>query len=678
MHDGETGRLEDRLPELLASGSFTMHPGDRYLQLEFALLDYVAPEKATYYWFLEGVTADWEVLNEPVLRLSGLPYGKHLLRVRAQASNSAWAKNELAYTIHVLPSLYLRWWFIAACIVAIALGIWNWTRWRIRQHRLEQERLEREVSRQTATIRYQTEELKRLDEAKSRFFANVTHELRTPLTLMLGPIGTILKNPRLENRERDLAAVARQQGQQLLSLINEMLDLSKLEAGVLQVHETPVALHPFLHRLIGAFQSHAERLGIGFEFEYDLPKTLQVLVDTDKVEKVVNNLLSNALKFTPAHAEGRIHIRVKEMEGNIRMQVSDTGRGIHPDDLPRVFDRFFQTSQPNAPIEGGSGIGLALCRELAQALHGRIWAESQAGVGSDFYFEFPKKEVADTDRLVLSEFSENGNLTSTARLEAPAPPPGAARILVVEDHESLRDYIRLILSDSYEVTTAENGLRALSLLEESEYLPDLILSDVMMPEMDGFQLLERLKGDDRWRHLPVVMLTARAGLHDRLHALRIGVDDYLLKPFEEEELLARVGNLLQNVGRRSAPNHAGPGESAPAPEGAVFSADDLAWLEQFEKVVERRIPYYDLTADLLADDMAMSRSSLFRQLKRLTGLTPTEYVDEARFRRARLLLETRAVSSVKAAAYAVGLKQVKHFSLNYKKRFGKSPSEEQA
>ncbi|MCA0236408.1 MAG: response regulator [Bacteroidetes bacterium] len=615
------------------------------------------------------------MLNEPVLRLSGLSYGTHLLQIRAQASNSAWAKNELAFSIRVLPPVYLRWWFITLSLLLISCGVWSWIRWRIRQHRLEQERLEREVTRQTATIRHQTEELKRLDEAKSRFFANVAHELRTPLTLMLGPIGTILKNPRLENQERGLATVARQQAQRLLSLVNEILDLSKLESGALLVHETPVLLYPFLHRLTGSFQSHAERLGIGFEFDYHLPRSCKVLLDTDKVEKVLNNLLSNALKFTPAHAGGHVRVQVREADGMVQILVSDTGRGIHPDDLPRVFDRFFQTAQPGAPVEGGSGIGLALCREMAQVLNGRIWAESRLGAGSDFYFEFPKKKVVDSDAKMLSEFSKNGNSSAAPHLETPAWPPNAPRILVVEDHESLRDYIRLILSAHYEVVTAENGLAALALLENNAIQPDLIVSDVMMPKMDGFQLLERLKGDDRWRSIPVVMLTARADLHDKLRALRIGVDDYLLKPFEEEELLARVSNLLQNAGRRSVPkeNHSAEKDNEPM----AFSADDLAWLEQFEQTVERRIPYHDLTADLLADDMAMSRSTLFRQLKRLTGLTPTEYVDEARFQKARLLLETRAVSSVKAAAYSVGLKQVKHFSLNYKKRFGKSPSEEQ-
>lgn len=236
-----------------------------------------------------------------------------------------------------------------------------------------------------------------------------------------------------------------------------------------------------------------------------------------------------------------------------------------------------------------------------------------------------------------------------------APPSGAPRILLVEDNEN-------------------HGRAALNWLEKAESPPDLILSDVMMPLMDGFQLLEELKGDDRWRHIPVVMLTARSGLHDKLQALRTGVDDYLLKPFEEEELMARIANLLRNAGRRRVEEKDHPASLTPAIR--QFSAEDQAWLEQFEQVVHDQLAAFNLTVELLAGQMAMSRSSLFRQLKRLTGLSPLQYVDEARFQKARMLLETRAVSSVKAAAYAVGFKQVKNFSQNYTKRFGKQPSEQ--
>lgn len=674
--DGNSRRLENRLPELLASHTFTMYPYDRYAQLEFALLEYVASDQAAYFWHIDGVTEDWELLNEPVLRLSGLPYGRHKLVLRAQASNGVWAKNKLEYTLIILPPVYLRWWFISLLIAFAAIGIWSWFRWRIRWHREQQQRLEQTVNQQTATIRRQTEELKKLDQAKSRFFANVTHELRTPLTLILGPIGSMLKSRQLEDRNHALALVVHQQGQRLLQIVNEILDLSKLESGTLQVRETAVLLRPFLCRLTESFESHAERLGIQLEFDYALPDELKVWTDPDKVETILNNLLSNALKFTPPHADGRITVAVNEADGYIRLTVADTGRGIHPDDLPRVFDRFFQSARPEIPVEGGTGIGLALCRELAQVLEGRIGVESTPGQGSLFCFEFPAKEAfdANTHTFKASEPVETGQPTLTQSIVAAAP-SGASRILLVEDNENLRDYIQLILSESYQITATENGRAALNWLEKAESPPDLILSDVMMPLMDGFQLLERLKGDDRWRHIPVVMLTARSGLHDKLHALRIGVDDYLLKPFEEEELMARIDNLLRNASRRQVEEKDHPASLAPA---AIrqFSAEDQAWLAQFEQVVHDQLAAFNLTAELLADQMSMSRSSLFRQLKRLTGLSPLQYVDEARFQKARMLLETRAVSSVKAAAYAVGLKQVKNFSQNYTKRFGKQPSEQ--
>ncbi|MBK8191713.1 MAG: response regulator [Lewinellaceae bacterium] len=713
-----SGQSENRMAELLQSYRTTVHPGDRYLQLEFALLDYTAPEKVTYTWKLEGITADWETLHEPVLRLSGLPYGARRLRIRAQAGNGAPAVNELDIQLTVLPPVYLRWWFVSGAMLLAVAGIYGWFRWRTREHRRAQERLENEVERQTTTIRRQTEELKKLDQAKSRFFANVSHELRTPLTLMLGPIGSMLKARRLDDRDFSFAKTAHAHGKQLLQLVNEILDLSKMESGKMKLQETAVSIQPFLRRVVSAFESHAERLGILFVFEYRIPERLRLLADEDKLQKVMNNLLSNALKFTPPHSGGSVCVRVEEAGGFIRIGVHDTGRGIHSDDLPHVFERFYQTSQAGAPLEGGTGIGLALCREFAEIMQGRIWVESKFGAGSSFLFEFPKKEVLGVnndellmmndellmmnDELLMMNDVQNHDRDSSFIINNSS---FKKSILLVEDNESLRDYVRSILSEKYHVITAENGQTALKMLNDesgrmntaadsanpnihhspfsihhssfiinnsSSFIPHLIISDVMMPAMDGFQLLEALKGDDRWRHIPVVMLTARADMRDKLRALRTGVDDYLLKPFEEDELLARIDNLLKNYAGRS------PVQRRPATvarPSSVVTAEDQAWLEAFEVVVEKRLGDFNLTAETLAEDMAMSRAPFFRYLKRLTGLTPAQYLDEARFQKARRLLEHREVSSVKAAAYTVGFRQVKHFSQNYKKRFGKLPSE---
>ncbi len=730
--DAGSGQLENRLAEILQNKTFTLHPGDRYLQLEFALLDYVAPEKVTYTWKLEGVSADWENLREPELRLSSLPYGTHRLRVRAQASDGAPAANELSLELTVLPPVYLRGWFLLLAAVLLAAGIRGWLYWRTREHRLEQERLEAEVERQTATIRRQTEELKKLDQAKSRFFANVSHELRTPLTLLLGPLSSILKANRLEKKDRDFAQTAQEHGKQLLQLVNEILDLSKIESGKMHLQETTVSLQPFLRRVAGAFESHAERLGILFVFEYKVAERLRVLVDEDKLQKVLNNLLANAIKFTPPHAGGKVGVRVVETDGYLRLTVYDTGRGIHPDDLPHVFERFYQTSQTNAPIEGGTGIGLALCREFAELMHGRISVESTLGSGSTFHFDFPKKEVLGVNNdklLMLKGESEMLNAEHDSTQDSSFIPDKSGQaihhlslknhssfkktILLVEDNDSLRNYVSSILSEKYHVVTAEHGQAALSMMnneflmmnadrdstQDSSFIPDksgqaihhlslknhssfiiphLIISDIMMPVMDGFQLLENLKGDDRWRHIPMVMLTARADLRDKLRALRIGVDDYILKPFEEEELLVRVENLLTNYDARestSQPVNQSTNQPVNQSISQPITAEDQTWLETCEQQVEQHLGDFNLTAETLADALAMSRASFFRQLKRLTGLTPAQYLDEARFQKARRLLENREVSSVKSAAYAVGFRQVKHFSQSYKKRFGKLPSE---
>ncbi len=682
---GDAERLEYHSAGVLASNRIEMEPETRYIQLEFALLDYIAPEKVSYSWQIEGLDADWQTLAEPVLRLSNLPYGTHRLRIRARAADGTWATNELDLRLAVLPPFYLRWWFLLFAALLLAGGTRAWMRWRVRRHREEQQRLETEVARQTATIRSQTEELKKLDEAKSRFFANVSHELRTPLTLILGPLDSMLRGKRLETRDQGYAQTAHTHGRQLLRLVNEILDLSKMESGKMALHESAVLLQPFLRRVAGNFESHAERLGIALRFEYRAPAQLRVLVDVDKLQKILNNLLSNALKFTPPHAGGSVTVWVSQEIDRIRIEVHDTGRGIHADDLPHVFERFYQTSRTDAPIEGGTGIGLALCREFAGVMQGRIWAESNPGQGSSFYFEFPKNEAPEGAGVFAEKDSPEENDaadTVEAAIARPAGPPfpesnesPAITVLLVEDNESLRSYVGSILSGRYRVLPAENGQVALDMLTVAGP-PDLIISDVMMPVLDGFQLLEKLKGDDRFRHIPVVMLTARADLKDKLRALRTGVDDYLLKPFEEEELLVRVGNLLGNYRNRKPAETEDTEEIAETPENSSqFSTDDQTWLENLEAVVNRRLGDFNLTAEMLAEEMTVSRAVFFRQLKRLTGLTPAQYLDEARFQKARRLFEQRELLSVKAVAYNVGFRQVKHFSQNYKKRFGKLPSE---
>lgn len=544
-------------------------------------------------------------------------------------------------------------------------------------------------------IQQQAAALQNLDAAKSRFFANVSHELRTPISLIHAPIDTLLKENNLTAKQTKLLQMASRSGDQLRMLVTDLLDLSKLEAGKIIMEEKPTRLRPFFRRYFLQFESLAIRNQLDFSVETALDEETVAILDQHKCRQIINNLLSNAFKFTPPGGKVRAGVT---LEGNyLHLKVSDTGTGIHPDDLPYVFDRYFQTNLVNKPAEGGTGIGLALCHEYAQLFGGKIEVQSTLGEGTVFIMQFPVKllEQSERDALpsdmperVISGYHSETENTSTLPGEGvnnTSQPPTSTKpvILIVEDNHELQDYLQLVLQEKYQILTAGNGKMALELLGKAEqkrkeapdstssaFMPDLILSDLMMPVMDGYQLLEKLKSRDATRHIPVVMLTARADVRDKLKALRLGVDDYLLKPFEEEELLVRIENLLKNqAGRRE---FIAENQEIDKPE--TLSEADQAWLESFENYLNRHLSDDTLNIPALAQEFAMSESTLLRQLKRLTGLSPVKYLQELRLAEARRLLEDSPQYSISLIASKVGYTDARNFSRSFKSRFGKLPS----
>lgn len=558
----------------------------------------------------------------------------------------------------------------------------------------------RKANRKT---REQAEQLKSLDTAKSRFFANVSHELRTPLTLLLGPIQTLLKNGQLTDKQARMLQMARQSGKQLEQLVNDILDLRKLDQGRLDVYLKPTELPPFVGTYSAQFESLAERKQIDFSAQVPPDNTPAILLDQEKFRQILFNLLANAFKFTPNG--GRIGVTVSLESDMLHLQVTDSGPGIHPDDLPHLFDRYFQTNRPDKPAEGGTGIGLALCREYAHLFGGTIEAESVLGKGSVFRVTFPVAFAKDAAPVVPDHAEDQAPLPiggASHQIPALVETAGKAKptILVVEDNLNLQDYIRSILQEKYRVVTADHGQAALDAMMNDKFriacpdssgmntkqvaanssrithpssFPDLILSDLMMPIMDGYQLLEKLKSEDATRHIPVIMLTARAEPQDKLKALRIGVDDYLLKPFDEEELLVRIENLLKNqAARQTEINASTPASEVSAP---LLSQPDREWLERFEGYVRQHIADDTLSVSGMAYEFAMSESTLLRQLKRLTGLSPIQYLQEIRLDEARRLLENRRYDSIAQLASKVGYDDARSFSRSFKQRFGKLPSE---
>lgn len=665
-------RLQDRTEMLLNSREIVLQPGDRFFWLEFALLDYSNPDQIRYAWKIEGFNDEWSYIRENFIRVSGLPAGTYTLRIRGQAANGEWSAKEIQLPVLVLRPFYEKPWFLFCCVALLLGGSFSFYKWRTGQLKARQAQLEHLVHERTKTIEKQADELRQLDRMKSRFFANVSHELRTPLTLMLGPIGSALKGENLDSKTLSFLNLARDNGQKLLQFISEILDLSKMESGKLELQEEALHFLPFLNRLVASFESHARLQNIVLNVDYQADPDLQLCLDVKKFEIVLNNLLSNALKFTPAG--GTVDVVLSDLGSMLSLEVRDTGPGIHPDDLPRIFDRFYQSARPDVPTHGGTGIGLALCREYATLFGGTIRVRSRPGQGAAFVFEFPKKE---TSGVVGREQPE----TSTGSVSRPAirekgsstVPEGAHTILLVEDNPSLRHYIQLVLGEKYRMVVAEHGQAALHWLagKPAADLPDMIISDVMMPVMDGFQLLDKLKNDDRWRHLPVIMLTARAGLRDKLIALRAGVDDYILKPFEEEELLARLENRLRFAGKR--------GWSAAAPEVAgslrpVILAVDAEWLAEQESLLRSVLADPAFSTSEWAYKAALSERHLQRRLKVLTGMSPYQYLLEMRLLEARKLLENGRYRSVAEVAYAVGFDNAQTFTRNFRRHFGRVPS----
>lgn len=566
-----------------------------------------------------------------------------------------------------LKNAQLRYSIITAVLILFLAGGLLWGFHNQRQGK-------RRLSEQNTLIQAQSEQLKTLDAAKSRFFANVSHELRTPLTLIIGPVKTLLQENQLTKKQVRLLQMARQNGQQLEQLVNEILDLRKLEAGKMELHRESVALVSFFKRHFTQFESLAEHQHIAFSFLADLPKAATGLIDPEKCRQIIYNLLSNAFKFTPP--SGRITATVSHRHNTLLLEVTDTGPGIHPDDLSHVFDRYFQTSRPDKPAEGGTGIGLALCQEYARLLGGDIAVESTPGQGAVFAVSFPLVLSDEAPVAVTAEGAQAFDIPISRPGSSPerfvSTPPGTDKptILVVEDNPDLQEYIRLILSDRYEVLTASNGQAALDCLRATPYC-QLVLSDLMMPVMDGYQLLEKLKSDDATRHLPLIMLTARAEASDKLKALRIGVDDYLTKPFDEEELLVRIENLLKNRAVREQLKL----EEQPRAAAPALTQPDVEWLTGFEAYVRAHLADDTLSVSFLAQEFAMSESTLLRQVTRLTGLSPKQYLQEVRLHAAREMLENKTYSSVAQVSDKVGYAHVRTFTRSFRERFGKLPSE---
>lgn len=684
--DTKKGEMISRLPSFQKDNILELSPSEKNFKVTVSLLDFQKPDANKYCYKINGFINKWKMMDGNTVNINGLPSGNFDILVKAKNANSTWSNKFLTIPIYVQKPIYLRWWFILSAIVLLTSLIYSIIRIRTANLIARTEVLEKEVKRRTEKIEKdktvieqdkiiiekQANELKKLDELKTRFFANVTHELRTPLTLITSPLQRLMNTQKLDPQTLQTLQNIAQNGEHLKDLVEEILDLSRLEGGKLSVDKKPVHFKRKIQEWFQNFEAIAHNRGIEYQLNYDLPSKFHLNLDIKKTQKIVFNLLSNAFKFSKKGDS--ISFDISENQNNAIIKVTDTGEGIHPDDLPYIFDRFYQSKQINQNLNGGLGIGLALSKELANLMNGQLSVESTLGEGTTFTFEFPKETII-REPLAIAKNISPSNVIS----ETPASNNTFNHtILVVEDHLQMQGFIKELLQSCSNIIIANNGKEALNILKEKKQPIDLIVSDVMMPEMDGFTFLNIIKNKTQWQLIPIIMLTARADISDKLNALTIGVDDYLIKPFEPEELIARVKNLLDNLDLRNQliqlPAIANQNKNE-EPILAALDSVDIKWLKKLETLAFEKVTTPNFNIGQLAHEMAIGERQLNRKVKKITGLTPGNYLKEIKLQKARQLLENKAYSTVAEISYLIGFNSTTYFSSLFKERFGKLPSD---
>jgi signal transduction histidine kinase/ligand-binding sensor domain-containing protein/DNA-binding response OmpR family regulator len=644
---------------------------DAVLTFEFAALEYSAPAKNRYAYRMLGFNDAWiESGSVRAATYTNLPPGDYVFQVRASNNDGVWNEQGASLAILITPPWWRTWWayaFYAALVLAALYGARRSELNRLRlKNRLEIERVE-------------AEQLRELDRARSRLFANVSHEFRTPLTLTMGPLDDLragLHGP-LSPSATEQVDLARRNAGRVLDLINEILELARAESGRETVHARRVDLGAFVTSVARGFTPLAERKAIAYEIQ-SAAEPVIIYGDPDHLDRALSNLLSNAFKFTPDG--GAVRVSVTADESSARIVVRDSGPGIPKGDLDLIFDRFHRAR--SARTQPGTGIGLALARELVLLHGGSITVASEEGFGSTFTITLRTGRA----HLAPDQVVDDGVAPPlTARLGAAPPlpylPPAipnaegesddedATTVLVVDDNAEVRSYVKQHLVSRYRVLEATNGADGLEMARRA--LPDLVLSDVMMPVMGGYALCRALKADPDTDFIPVILLTARAEAEDKLAGLTEQADDYLTKPFDVRELLARIGNVV-GMRRRLKERYAGARLTIP-PTPPDIAPADRKFIEQVRTVVETNLGDETFTVERLASAVAQSRGNLHRRLRDLIAESPSDLIRRMRLERAAELLAAGA-GSVAEVAYAVGFKSVAHFSNAFYEQHGVRPS----
>lgn len=642
--------------------------------VDYVALSYTNSNKNQYAYKLEGYDNEWKYVNDQrMATYTNLSPGSYTFRVIAANNDGEWNKEGSSLNIVILPPWWRTPWAYLVYIILVGGAI-------IMSIRFYMARLK--MKSQLAIEQFERAQLEKLDQMKTQFFSNITHELRTPLTLILSPVERLIHNKVTMGSQQEYLKIIQNNAVKLLGLVNQLLDFSKTDAGNFHFKPEIVDVFALIKAKIESFLPLAEQQKLDLCF-IGSEKEMTCIADSGIIDKIVYNLLSNAVKYTPENGKIEVKLTTEQqtMPPNLILTVRDTGKGIPANKQELIFDRFYQLEED---VANGTGIGLSLVKSLAELHGGKIEVESEIGKGSTFKVSLPfvAADEPTTATMLLPHPKITNSEHATEAIKKPRinlyhsetdaediHSPKRDKIVIVEDNIDLRHFIVSILSDRYIVLEADNGLIATELIHKE--MPDLILSDVLMPEMDGKQLCQQLKQDIQTCHIPFIMLTALTSDASQIEGLTAGADDYITKPFNSDILLSKIKNALFN---RSLMYRRIATLSALEPDEVVLEDKDSAFLLQVIKFIKSDLSNPDLKVDDISKELGMSRTPFFKKLKALTGLTPNDFIRDIRLNQAaKLLIESDM--PISEVAYNVGFASPKYFRECFKKQFGDNPTE---
>ena len=640
--------------------------------LTFNVQNYSLVNQVEYVYMLKGLENSWYTVNENnSVTFRNIPPGKYEFLIKARIHNQKWPEEATSLTIRINPPVWLTWW---AKLIYILVSI------SITYLILHAYKKKLDLESLYTLEKKNHEQEQELNQERLRFYTNITHELRTPLTLILGPLEDMQKEASLPAKQAQKLSVIHQSALRLLNLINQILEFRKTETQNKKLCVSKGNIAPLIYEIGLKYKELNQNTKIDFRIQIE-KEEMFLFFDKEIITIVLDNLISNAIKYTEQGCVTlSLHQTMRNEVAYTEIKVSDTGYGISAEALPHIFDRYYQESGKHQA--SGTGIGLALVKNLVTLHEGEIRAESIQNEGSTFYISlltdniYPNALHADSTEPVQEEMNQNTELeySQEATLDTSKP-----ILLIVEDNEEIQKYIVESFTDSFEVITANNGEEGKQ--QALSRIPDIVVSDIMMPVMDGITLCKQLKDDVRTSHIPIILLTAKDSLQDKEEGYEVGADSYLTKPFSASLLRSRINNLLDSRKKLVAQFQAQstPGSQIDLSEKRIVIAEALSkldneFIEKITLLIEENLSSEKIDINYLSDKMCMSGSTLYRKMKALTGLSTNEYIRKVKMKNAeRLLLEGKF--NISEIAYKVGMNSTGYFRQCFKEEFGLSPSD---